>query len=201
MLPGQFLPIAERYGLMRTIDRWVVRKILNTISKSKRNKPFLYEINLSTATLKDDKFVDFLKQELNLYSISPESLCFSMTENMVIANLDRVAQFIHALKETGCLVTLEHIDCKIPVNELKRLPIDYLKIDGNLVKEAVKNKQDSKIEKINWWGQKMGVNTIAEYVENKVTLERIKAIGINYVQGYEIGPIQPLETKILQISI
>ena len=82
LLPGQFLPIAERYDLMRTIDRWVIRKFLKTISTGKEHKPFLYEINLSTATLKDDKFIDFLKQELKLHLISPNSLCFSITESM-----------------------------------------------------------------------------------------------------------------------
>ena len=197
LLPGQFLPIAERYDLMRTIDRWVIRKFLKTISTGKEHKPFLYEINLSTATLKDDKFIDFLKQELKLHLISPNSLCFSITESMVMANLERVSHFIHVLKEIGCLVTLEHINYRIPANYFEKLPIDYLKIDGNLVKETG-NRQVSKIEKINCWGQKKGINTVAEYIENRTTYEKVKAIGINYVQGYAIGSIQPLEQKLLR---
>ena len=194
LLPGQFLPIAERHNLMGTIDRWVIRKFLAQISQVKDSKAkSLYEINLSSASIGDRKFITFLERELSTYTIAPEILCFSVPEQIAIANWSQVNPLIDSLKAIGCSFALDRVGSQKKSSEyLQQIPVDYLKIDGNLVKNVVRNIDQVKFEEINYWGQKRGIKTIAEYVENKSTFLKIKRMGVDYLQGYEVGKIKPL---------
>ncbi|MEM1173137.1 MAG: hormogonium polysaccharide biosynthesis glycosyltransferase HpsE [Cyanobacteria bacterium P01_H01_bin.35] len=195
MLPGKFIPTAERYNLMGTIDRWVIRNLFTKLSQaSQSHSNCVYEINLSADSVNDEKFIKFLHQQFNIYEILPETISLGIHENIAIANIKQVAKLISVFKEIGCQFTLDHVGrASLMPDYLKQLPIDYLKIDGKLVKELNNNQENLRgIEQIHNLGSKLGFKTIAAAVENMRIIEFIKGLGINYAQGYGIDYPQPL---------
>ncbi|MDJ0702958.1 MAG: EAL domain-containing protein [Leptolyngbyaceae cyanobacterium MO_188.B28] len=192
--PTAFIPSAERYDLMPKIDRWVVEHFLDYLSAHPSLLDKIYTINLSGSSVNDDTFVSFLKHQLALHPIEPKQLCFEITETVAISNLQKAADFIIELKKLGCCFALDDFGSGMSsLPYLKQLPVDYLKIDGNLVKEAPIDKVScAMLESINHIGHVMGLKTIAEYVENQSILEKAQELSIDYVQGYEIAYPQPL---------
>ena len=200
ILPGTFIPAAERYGLMPAIDRWVISTFLagyqsycddNPSSHSSSN---LYTINLSGASLNSEDFGNFLQSQFARYRIPTDTICFEITETVAIANLDDAIALISWLKELGCLIALDDFGSGMSsLNYLKNLPIDYLKIDGSFVVNIASDKIDyATVECFNHISQIMDIKTIAEFVENETILKNLKQIGINYAQGYGIERPQPL---------
>lgn len=196
MPPRDFMPIAQYYKLMRTIDRWVIRTLFRQIAAYPQiyQDPCLYEINLSIDSIYDRQFIEFLKHEFAHWQIPPEFICFSIPENLAIAHLDRLIQFISGIKHIGSHFVLDHVGVQNPASDyLKQLPVDYLKIDGHFVRNLSHNQQSlDKIESLNQLGHKLGMKTIAEAVETPEILQAIKSIGVNYVQGFGIAPTHPL---------
>jgi diguanylate cyclase (GGDEF)-like protein len=201
ILPLNFIPIAERYGLMHLIDRWVIKNLFDFINQSRRQKTNreldndFYMINLSGASLNDDQFLDFVKEQLDLYSIKPETICFEITETMAIENVNKTASLIQQLRTLGCSFALDDFGSGMSsFGYLKNLPVDYLKIDGIFIKDIVQNRVDGEIvEAINRVAHVMGIQTVAEYVENNDILIELKSLGIDYAQGYGIAKPAPLQ--------
>ncbi|MBE9006240.1 EAL domain-containing protein [Fortiea sp. LEGE XX443] len=198
--PMAFIPAAERYNLMQTIDRWVIHTfftyLAQCVNSQQPNCPLLeyyrgclYTINLSGASINDDKFIDFVCSQFALHQIPPTAICFEITETVAIKNLGKAAGFIRSLKEFGCRFALDDFGSGMSsFAYLKNLPVDYLKIDGSFVKHIVEEPIDlAMVDAINKIGQVMGIQTIAEFVENKAILEVIQILGINYAQGYGIA--------------
>ena len=194
IMPMAFLPTAERYDLMPKIDRWVVNRCLTHIARQPKPLNKLYSINLSGSSLNDESFIDFLKQQLERYPGQAKSLCFEITETVAISNLQKIASFILELKKLGCHFALDDFGSGMSsFTYLKHLPVDFLKIDGNFVKEApVDEIVCAMLEAINQVGHVMGLKTIAEYVESQPILQKVRELGIDYVQGYEIQRPQVL---------
>jgi diguanylate cyclase (GGDEF)-like protein/PAS domain S-box-containing protein len=202
VLPLNFIPIAERYGLMHLIDRWVIHNLFNFINKSRQKKlgldnqvdDIFYMINLSGASLNDDSFLGFVQEQLDLYSISPQTICFEITETMAIENISKTAYLIQQLRAIGCSFALDDFGSGMSsFGYLKNLPIDYLKIDGIFIKDIVQNRVDREIvEAINRIAHVMGIQTVAEYVENNDILIELQNLGIDYAQGYGIARPAPL---------
>lgn len=203
--PMAFIPAAERYNLMPAIDRWVISTLFANQSIFYRNNSHRchstnshcncsYAINLSGASINDEQFIDFLHEQLILHKIPPEMLCFEITETVAIINLSKATQFIHSLKQLGCRFALDDFGSGMSsFTYLKNLPVDYLKIDGGFVKDIVEDRvAGAMVEAINRIGQMMGLQTIAEFVENEAILERVRALGVNYAQGYGISKPLPL---------
>ncbi|MFB2936886.1 EAL domain-containing protein [Aerosakkonemataceae cyanobacterium BLCC-F154] len=203
--PMAFIPAAERYNLMPKIDRWVISTLFANQSIFYRKNPHLYQsstskynclyaINLSGASINDEQFIDFLHQQFILHRIPPETICFEITETVAIINLSKATQFIHSLKQFGCRFALDDFGSGMSsFAYLKNLPVDYLKIDGEFVKDIEKDRvAGAMVEAINHIGQLMGLQTIAEFVENDNILEKVKALGVNYAQGYGISKPLPL---------
>ena len=192
--PMAFLPVAERYHLMPRIDRWVITHCLDYLSAQPQPLEKLYSINLSGSSLNDEGFIDFLKHQLTTRQVDTTSLCFEITETVAISNLQKVATFILELKKLGCHFALDDFGSGMSsFNYLKHLPVDFLKIDGNFVKEAPTDTiVCAMLEAINQVGHVMGLKTIAEYVESQPILQKAKELGIDYVQGYEIQQPQQL---------
>ncbi|MEM7064191.1 MAG: EAL domain-containing protein [Cyanobacteria bacterium P01_B01_bin.77] len=192
--PMAFLPTAERYNLMPRIDRWVVDRFLTYLAAHTPAPHTIYSVNLSGSSLNDESFISFLEEQLKRYPVDPQILCFEITETLAIANLQKAADLILKLKKIGCHFALDDFGSGMSsFSYLKHLPVDYLKIDGNFVKEAPTDEVlCAMLQSINNIGHIMGLKTIAEYVENAAVLEKVRSLGIDYAQGYAISRPQPL---------
>ncbi|MDZ8264120.1 EAL domain-containing protein [Nostoc sp. ChiQUE01b] len=194
VLPMAFIPAAERYNLMHLIDRWVIRTLFRNWLRLGGNQQSIYAINLSGSSINDDQFIDFLYEQFTLHPISPQRICFEITETVAIANLIKARQFIQKLQQMGCRFALDDFGAGMSsFAYLKSLPVDYLKIDGSFIRNIVENPVDDAIvTAITRISSVMGIQTIAEFVENEAILERITALGIDYAQGYGIAVPCPL---------
>lgn len=195
--PMAFIPAAERYDLIGKIDRWVVNTLFqhwHQVQPAAGQPPIQYAINLSGHSLTDDRMVDFLKQQFEEYGVPPHLVCFEITETAAIANLIQASQFIQQLRSLGCHFALDDFGSGMSsFTYLKHLPVNYLKIDGSFVKDMVSDAIDSAmVEAISRISQAMGLQTVAEYVENDAILQRITALGVNFAQGYGIAKPAPL---------
>ena len=201
--PNQFFPAAERYGLMPAIDRWVVRRLLlggpcesPLAARQGRGAPHC-AINLSGASLNDDKFLEFLEDALRRSPIEGHLLCFEITETVAVANFGRAREVMQALKQFGCQFALDDFGSGMSsFSYLKNLPVDYLKIDGALVRNIVEEAADfAMVEAIHRVGSVLGLKTVAEFVENDAILQRLREIGVDYAQGYAIHRPEPLQAS------
>ncbi len=200
--PMAFIPAAERYNLMPTIDRWVVRKTLSSLCEARDRLgrvPLGCSINLSGQTLADDHFLEFISEQLDLSRLDPELICFEITETAAITNLNQAMALFGELKQRGCRFSLDDFGSGLSsFGYLKTLPVDYLKIDGAFVKDILDDEIDEAMVKaIHSVGSVMELKTIAEFVENDEIAERLRTIGVDYAQGYGIARPEPLD-DILQ---
>jgi diguanylate cyclase (GGDEF)-like protein/PAS domain S-box-containing protein len=198
--PMAFIPAAERYDLMPSIDRWVISTFFASYQnycqseRSASASERIYTINLSGASINSEQFFEFLKKQFANYNVAPQNICFEITETTAIANLTKAATFINEIKELGCSIALDDFGSGMSsLTYLKTLPIDYLKIDGNFVKNIVNDPVDrATVECFNRIGEVMKIQTIAEFVENDEIIAQLKEIGVNYAQGYGIDKPAPL---------
>ncbi|HUO81798.1 MAG TPA: PAS domain S-box protein [Gammaproteobacteria bacterium] len=196
ILPSEFIPAAERYNLMSTLDRWVVRHALEHLAQRPDAEPhesYTLAINLSGNSLSDDDFLHFVTRELETHCVAPGSICFEITETAAIANLGRVVHFMNALRKLGCLFSLDDFGSGLSsFAYLKSLPVDFLKIDGYFIKNVSRDRIDhSMVEAISKIGRSMGIKTIAERVEDGAVLETLAKIGVEYAQGFHIARPKP----------
>lgn len=190
-LPSAFIPAAERYNLMPALDRWVIRKVFRSQSASRQS---LYAINLSGTSINDEQFLDFILAEFQATGMPPQAVCFEITETAAISNLSRATEFFRALKAIGCQLALDDFGSGLSsFGYLKRLPVDWLKIDGALVKDMADDAVAfTMVEAINRIGRVMGIKTIAEFVENDRVLGELRKLGVHAAQGYHIHRPEPL---------
>ena len=204
ILPDSFIPAAERYGLMSTIDRWVVKNVFKIIAQCRAERPgeplAMCAINLSGTTIGGEAFLDFLREQFVTYSIPAEMICFEITETSAIANLGSAIRFINELKGLGCLFSLDDFCAGMSsFAYLKHLPVDFLKIDGSFVKDMLDDPINrAMVEVINHIGHVMGKRTIAEFVETTQIEQALLEIGVDYAQGYVIERPQPFTCDSLQ---
>lgn len=200
--PMAFIPAAERYGLMPAIDRWVIRTAFATIARLRsepaERKLSLCAINLSGASLTDERFLDFVREQFAHFDVPPRLICFEITETVAIANLERASQFIQSLKELGCHFSLDDFGAGMSsFAYLKHLPVDYLKIDGGFVKDMADDVIDrAMVEAINSIGHVMGKKTIAEFVDSERVLKALREIGVDFAQGYWVAKPQPFGPRL-----
>jgi diguanylate cyclase (GGDEF)-like protein/PAS domain S-box-containing protein len=199
LAPELFISAAERYNIMPLIDRWAIRKLFSSYkidyNETLQYSLAKYSLNLSGASLNDEKFLDYVFDQFSEFGIPPFTICFEITETAAISNFTRVITFIKELKRIGCCFALDDFGTGwASFNYLKLLPVDYLKIDGSFVKGIVDNPLDFVlVQTINHIGHVMGLETIAEYVENDAILSKLVEIGVNYAQGYGIARPKLLE--------
>lgn len=196
--PGAFIPAAERFDLMAEIDTWVIKNALAWLGDHCIKYPGKIStcaLNLSGASLSNERYLSEIKQYIIEYRVPPELICFEITETAAIANLNVATKFINELKSLGCEFALDDFGSGLSsFGYLKNIPVDYLKIDGAFIRELDENTVDyAMVESINSIGHVMGLKTIAEFVENESILEILKEIGVDYVQGYHIAHPRPLE--------
>lgn len=187
--PGTFIPAAERYGLMQAVDRWVIERVFAAIAEYGHMKDLdQICINLSGLSLSDEKLICYVKQLFDRYGVEPRVVCFELTETAAISNVAKARDFSASMRELGCAIALDDFGSGMSsFSYLKTLQVDYLKIDGSFVRDMAGNPVDyAMVEAINRVGQVMGIQTIAEFVEDAVTLEKLRQLGVNFAQGYAI---------------
>ncbi|HEV8581717.1 MAG TPA: EAL domain-containing protein [Thermoanaerobaculia bacterium] len=194
--PAAFIPAAERYHLIASIDRWVVHAAFvslacGTLSHGDTTR---FAINLSGQSVGDESFLDYVLAEIEATGISPERIFFEITETAAVSNLAKAMHFISVLKELGFHFVLDDFGSGLSsFAYLKNLQVDFLKIDGAFVRDMIGSSvQRALVESIHQIGQVMDIRTIAESVEDRTTLEALREIGVDYAQGYGLSMPEPL---------
>jgi diguanylate cyclase (GGDEF)-like protein len=204
--PDKFLSAAERYQLMPTIDRWVVRRsctLLGAHSAAVGGEIARFAINLSGQSLQDDSFLEFVVDQLQVSKLPANVLCFELTETATIGNLVKAQHFIHTLQDLGCQFALDDFGTGVSsLAYLKDLSVNYLKIDGSFVRDALANsRSESMIKAIAQLAKVMCMETIAEYVETDMLRARMADLGVDYGQGFAMGKAQRLEDLLQELAI
>ena len=196
--PDQFIPAAERYNLMSTLDRWVIHEALSRLAdrNSHGEARYTLAINLSGTSLSEDRFLDFVIDELKSQKLPAGAICFEITETAAISNLSRVVYFMQTLKRLGCKFSLDDFGSGLSsFTYLKNLPVDYLKLDGQFIRHVAEDTVDeSMVKAIREVGHAMGIETIAERVETKQVLEKLSSLGVEFAQGYYIARPASIDT-------
>ncbi len=198
VLPDEFIPAAERYNLMPSLDRWVVEKVLRDIVPSTKDgvtePTFTVAVNLSGTTLSDPSFLEFLVETLEAHEPTPGVLCFEVTETAAITNLGHASYLMREMASRGCLIALDDFGSGLSsFNYLRTLPVHFLKIDGQFVQNVANDPIDrSMVEAIVQIGRAIGIETVAERVETPEVLETLRQIGVGYAQGFLCGRPAPI---------
>ncbi|MFN0091085.1 MAG: putative bifunctional diguanylate cyclase/phosphodiesterase [Acidimicrobiales bacterium] len=195
--PGAFIPAAERYGLIGQIDQWVVRNVLAQLArrKAKLERLDLCTVNLSARSVEDEAFLEFVLSELRGSAVHADRVTFEITETAAMAQIAQASRFIEAVAALGCRFALDDFGSGFSTfSHLKHLPVDFIKIDGALVRDIAADPVDrAMVRAIHDLADAMGLQTIAEFVEDQVILARLHDIGVDYAQGYGIERPRPLE--------
>ncbi|MEM7796959.1 MAG: EAL domain-containing protein [Cyanobacteria bacterium P01_C01_bin.118] len=192
--PSLFIPMAERYGMIGLIDRWVVKTALTNYHRYYPDANTMVAINLSGNSLSDERFTEFVVTLLQQSSMPAECLCFEITETATISQLGLALKFIGTLKQLGVRFALDDFGSGVSsFGYLRQLPVDYLKIDGELIRNIESEKYICTIvDMVNQVATMMGMETIAEFVENEAVLAKLRSLNVAYAQGYGIGKPTPL---------
>jgi EAL domain-containing protein (putative c-di-GMP-specific phosphodiesterase class I)/CHASE1-domain containing sensor protein len=197
--PAQFLPIAERFGLIREIDRWVVTETIALLRRRLEdgNRPTV-EINLSGHSLGDTGLAAYIGRELHEAQVDPAQLVFEVTETTAIGNIAAARDFAQQLARLGCRFALDDFGAGFgSFYYLKHLPFDYIKIDGEFVRNCTVDATDRLvIRAVVKLAQGMGTRTIAEFVGDEKTFATVAALGVDYAQGFHLGKPAPVESVL-----
>jgi len=197
--PDAFLPIAERNGLLPTLDRWVIQSVLSRVGQWARRHhdrgSNIFFINLSGASLQEPGLADFIREEIGRRGVPPDLLCFEIAETAAVVNLSAAIELSHRLKSLGCHFALDDFGSGLSAfRYVRRLPVDFLRIDGRLVRDMLADPiERAMVESIQRVGHLMGLRTIAESVETGEHLRVVRSLGIDAAQGYAIGRGAPLD--------
>jgi diguanylate cyclase (GGDEF)-like protein/PAS domain S-box-containing protein len=196
--PSEFLRAAERYRLMSLVDRWVVQTTLAALGHGafKLSAERSVAINISGQTLGDLQFLEFVVDCFDRTGVHPSQVCFEVTENSVITNIEHARRFIGVLHGMGCKFALDDFGRGLgSFSNLKNLTMDFLKIDGsfmrNLARDSVNQAMVAAMIKL---ARTLDFKVVAEQVEDESSLEAARKMGVDFVQGYVISRPQPLMT-------
>jgi len=190
--PGRFLPAAERYGLIRDIDRLVLGRVAGLLGGSGRGGARV-AVNMSALSVTDPTMLAHIERCLNAYGVDPCRLVIEITETAAISDMDRAQAFCRGVSVLGCAVALDDFGAGFgSFQYLTRLPFDYLKIDGGFVRELPSSPKDQLVvQALVGLARGMGTRTIAEYVTDRPTLQLLRRYGVDYAQGFELGRPHP----------
>lgn len=188
--PNSFLPIAERFGLVSAIDRWVIEQVINLLENQPGRSVF---VNISANSLADDELLKYIIKRVVKSRFDSSKLGFEITESTTIKDLPRAKYWINRLKEFGCKIALDDFGSGFTSFQLlNQLPIDLVKIDGSFVKDLDNDPTSlSLVKAMNAVAHTLGKATVAEYVENEKIWQIIKELKIDYGQGYYLGRPKP----------
>jgi diguanylate cyclase (GGDEF)-like protein len=197
--PGAFMPAAERYGAVANVDRWMINHTMQRLASQPKLLDSLRfcSINLSASFICQADMLSTIQQLLARYQLPPEKICFEITENQLMTNLDQAKKGLEALRQLGCQVALDDFGTGMSsYSYLRELPIDHIKIDGYFVKNITEDEvQKAFIKSICDISNLMGLETIGEFVETDDIYMMLREIGVTYAQGFGISA--PLELEAL----
>lgn len=188
--PDAFLPAAVRFGLMAEIDTWMIENAIAALAEYRLEQPDLcFSINLSVNAFESENLAAFVRAQLTKHSVPARSIVFEITESLAVRHLKHVEQQIALLRKTGCQLALDDFGTGYSsFSHLKRLSVDFIKIDGCFIRELVESQVDQKMVKmIAEIGREAGMKTIAEYVQSHAALKLLSELGVDLAQGYYIG--------------
>jgi PAS domain S-box-containing protein/diguanylate cyclase (GGDEF)-like protein len=189
--PGAFIEVAERFGLIGELDRWVIRRAIRLLAE---RPDVRLEVNVSGCSLTDAELPDFVERELLGAGVDPGRLVFEITETSAIADMGMAREFAERLTRLGCRFALDDFGAGFSsFHYLKHLPLDYLKIDGEFIRGLHGNPTDRLVVKAMVdIARGMGMKTIAEFVEDAETAALLRELGVDYSQGYHHGRPVPI---------
>jgi EAL domain-containing protein (putative c-di-GMP-specific phosphodiesterase class I) len=184
--PGEFLPAAERYGLMPRIDRWVIETLFRRLAALDDSEALpLVAVNVSGNSVSDPEFNDFVIEAFKTTGAPPKAVCFEITETATITHMSQATRFIRQMRALGASIALDDFGSGMSsFGYLKMLDIDYLKIDGIFIRDLLTNPVDAAmVEAIQRVARVLGIQTVAEFVETVETAERLRELQIDFGQG------------------
>ena len=192
--PGRFLPAAERYGLIRHIDRIVLGKVLALLASGNALPGVCIAVNLSALSITDENMLADIENGLALSGVDPGRLIIEVTETASISDMERARRFCAGVQTLGCSVALDDFGAGFgSFQYLKNLPFRYLKIDGDFIRALPQSPNDQLVVKALVGVVKgMGAMTIAEFVGDEETMALLRGYGVDYAQGYAVGRPQPV---------
>ncbi|WP_018872190.1 EAL domain-containing protein [Thioalkalivibrio sp. ALJ16] len=195
--PNTFIPAAERYGLMPSVDRWVVDRVLQIAREHPGADGSYFAINLSGQSLCERGMLEYIVERIDASGVHPNRLCFEITETAAIANLSQASRFVNTLRAKGCCFSLDDFGTGMSsFGYLKTLRVDYIKIDGSFVRDMHDDAiSRAMVESIHHIGSVMNIKTVAECVSHEGLLPTLKEIGIHYAQGFGVHCPEPLEPR------
>lgn len=196
VMPGAFIPAAERYGLMPMIDRWVVETAManfDALHPSGRALK-LVTINLSGASLEDDAMAAHIAEAMARHGVDPARVCFEVTETVAVRNVTQVSRFIGRLRDAGCRIALDDFGAGMSsFGYLKNLPVDIIKIDGSFIRDLIHDPMSLAIVRaVTDIGHQRGLQVVAEWVDSQEIVEALRPIGVDYAQGFALHRPEPV---------
>ena len=187
--PGSFLPVAEQYGLIAEIDRWVLSQAIRLAAHGQR-----FQVNLSAATIGQLDLLPLIERELREAHADPANIVFEITETALMQNIEAAEVLARGLSAIGCQLALDDFGTGFgSFTYLKKLPITYLKVDIDFVRDLATNRDNQHLVKaIVGLARDFGYETIAEGVEDAETLALVKEYGVNFAQGFHFGRPAPI---------
>jgi len=202
--PQDFIISAERFGYMSQVDRWVVKQVFTWICEMMDDQKVVpnLAINLSGNSITDDNFMEYLFEQISEYGVGTDKICFEITETGTISNMVKATDFVNEFRNIGCKFAIDDFGTGLAsYSYLRELPVDYVKIDGTFIKNIHENPKDYAMTKsINDLAHFLGQETIAEFAENDEVIEKLREIGIDYLQGWGIGRPAPLTELAKQLA-
>lgn len=197
--PGDFLPPAERYNLIEKVDSWVVRKMIDWLRQNGdqiSNK--MFSVNLSGRSIGSETFHRFLKDSLTDSGIELGNLCFEITETAAVENIEKSVEFITSIRQLGAKISLDDFGTGLSsFSYLKQFPVDYLKIDGEFVRDIIDDdKSFVFVRSMTELGHCLDMKVIAEFVESDTMFDRLREANVDYIQGYTVGKPVSIDTLI-----
>jgi EAL domain-containing protein (putative c-di-GMP-specific phosphodiesterase class I) len=196
-MPDAFLGVAEQFGLIADIDRWVTRAAIDILGRH-RDADLTFHVNLSGSSFGDPALLQTIRSSLESADVEPSRLVFEITETAAVTNLDQARTFAEQLTAMGCQLALDDFGAGFgSFVYLKQLPFDVLKIDGEFVRHCTTTPADRVIlESLVHAATGLNKQTVAEFVEDQATEDLLRTLGVDYVQGYHVGRPVAVEDAI-----
>ena len=197
--PASFLPIAERFGLIRSVDRWVVREAIRLIAQQRALGNYIrLSVNLSGKSLGDLELTSLIEKDFAETGVEPNQLTLEITETTAISDAGRSKIFAIALKQIGCRLALDDFGVGFSsMNQLKHLPVDYLKIDGSFIQDLPTNKVDQHLVRaMVEVARALKKRTVAEFVSSAEILQVVRDAGVDFAQGFFVGKPDSIENML-----